>query len=426
MSQEDQEEEVGKLAVRLANAVVLPMVLKSALELNIIDTISAAGDGAFLSPSQIASALPSKNPDAPVLLDRMLRLLASHSILKCSVKAKEKGEIERLYGAGPLCKFLVKNQDGGSIAPLLLLHHDQVFMQSWYHLNDAILEGGVPFSKAYGMTAFEYPGTDQRFNRVFNQAMSNHTALIMRKIVDVYKGFDGLKVLVDVGGGIGVALSFITSKYPQIKGINFDLPHVLADAPTYSGVEHVGGDMFESVPKGDAIFLKWILHDWSDEHCLKLLKNCWEALPNGGKVIIVESILPEVPDTSVSSNIVCEQDLFMLAQNPGGKERTLKEYEDLALKTGFSGCEYLREMSLESARETIKGVRVLWLMISKLLGREILVQWRACLVVCMQLRFTGTLDSFLDLARGAFGGNLRTRCSAPIGGLESGKCCALI
>ncbi|MBA0823994.1 hypothetical protein Goarm_020685 [Gossypium armourianum] len=341
MSQEDQEEEVGKLAVRLANAVVLPMVLKSALELNIIDTISAAGDGAFLSPSQIASALPSKNPDAPVLLDRMLRLLASHSILKCSVKAKEKGEIERLYGAGPLCKFLVKNQDGGSIAPLLLLHHDQVFMQSWYHLNDAILEGGVPFSKAYGMTAFEYPGTDQRFNRVFNQAMSNHTALIMRKIVDVYKGFDGLKVLVDVGGGIGVALSFITSKYPQIKGINFDLPHVLADAPTYSGVEHVGGDMFESVPKGDAIFLKWILHDWSDEHCLKLLKNCWEALPNGGKVIIVESILPEVPDTSVSSNIVCEQDLFMLAQNPGGKERTLKEYEALALKTGFSGCEVI-------------------------------------------------------------------------------------
>ncbi|MFQ6623017.1 hypothetical protein Gotur_002445 [Gossypium turneri] len=341
MSQEDQEEEVGKLAVRLANAVVLPMVLKSALELNIIDTISAAGDGAFLSPSQIASALPSKNPDAPVLLDRMLRLLASHSILKCSVKAKEKGENERLYGAGPLCKFLVKNQDGGSIAPLLLLHHDQVFMQSWYHLNDAILEGGVPFSKAYGMTAFEYPGTDQRFNRVFNEAMSNHTALIMRKIVDVYKGFDGLKVLVDVGGGIGVALSFITSKYPQIKGINFDLPHVLADAPTYSGVEHVGGDMFESVPKGDAIFLKWILHDWSDEHCLKLLKNCWEALPNGGKVIIVESILPEVPDTSVSSNIVCEQDLFMLAQTPGGKERTLKEYEALALKTGFSGCEVI-------------------------------------------------------------------------------------
>ncbi|XVF36926.1 hypothetical protein REPUB_Repub19eG0101000 [Reevesia pubescens] len=356
MSQEDQDQEVGKQAVRLANAVILPMVLKSALELNIIDIISAAGDGTFLSPTEIASGLPTKNPDAPVLLDRMLRLLASYSILKCSVRTKESGEVERLYGAGPLCKFLVKNQDGGSVAPLFLLHHDKVFMESWYllpqnfnpffflsknlyHLNDVILEGGVPFERVYGMTAFEYPGTDQRFNRVFNQAMSNHTTLIMRKILDVYKGFDGVEVLVDVGGGIGVALTLISSKYPHIKAINFDLPHVLADAPTYSGVEHVGGDMFESVPKGDAIFMKWILHDWSDEHCLKLLKNCWEALPNVGKVIIVESILPEAPDNSVSSNIVCEQDLFMLAQNPGGKERTRKEYEALALRTGFSGCE---------------------------------------------------------------------------------------
>lgn len=132
MSQEDKDQEVGKLAVRLANSVVLPMVLKSALELNIIDTISAAGDGTFLSPSQIASGLPTNNPDAPVLLDRMLRLLASYSILKCSVRTKESGEVERLYGAGPLCKFLVKNQDGGSVAPLFLLHHDKVFMESWY------------------------------------------------------------------------------------------------------------------------------------------------------------------------------------------------------------------------------------------------------------------------------------------------------
>lgn len=132
MSQEDQDQELGKLAVRLANAVVLPMVLKSALELNIIDTISAAGDGTYLSPSQIASGLPTKNPEASVLLDRMLRLLASYSILKCSVRTKESGEVERLYGAGPLCKFLVKNQDEGSVAPLFLLHHDKVFMESWY------------------------------------------------------------------------------------------------------------------------------------------------------------------------------------------------------------------------------------------------------------------------------------------------------
>ena len=62
-----------------------------------------------------------------------------------------------------------------------------------YHLNDAILEGGIPFNRAYGMTAFEYPGTDQRFNRVFNEAMSNHTTLIMKRILQIYKGFEGLK-----------------------------------------------------------------------------------------------------------------------------------------------------------------------------------------------------------------------------------------
>lgn len=89
------------------------------------------------------------------------------------------------------------------------------------------------------MTAFEYPGTDERFNQVFNQAMSNHTTLIMKKILEVYKRFDGLKVLVDVGGGLGVTLKSITSKYPQIKGINFDLPHVLADAPSYPGTDFV-------------------------------------------------------------------------------------------------------------------------------------------------------------------------------------------
>ncbi|OMO49312.1 O-methyltransferase, family 2 [Corchorus olitorius] len=341
MSNTDEDQELGKLAIRLANAVVLPMVLKSALELNVIDTISAAGDGAFLSPSQIASSLPTKNPEASVLLDRMLRLLASYSILKCSVRTTKSGKIERLYGAGPICKFLFKNQDGGSVGPLFLLHHDKVPMESWYHLNDVILEGGIGFNRAYGMAAFEYPQTDQRFNKLFNQGMSNHTTLIMNKILDVYKGFEGVKVLVDVGGGIGITLNMITSKYPHIKAINFDLPHVLADAPTYSGVEHVGGDTFESVPRGDAIFMKWILHDWGDEHCLKVLKNCWEALPNGGKVIIVESILPEVLDSSVSSNIVCEQDILMLVHHGWGKERTRKQYEALALRTGFSGCEII-------------------------------------------------------------------------------------
>lgn len=86
------------------------------------------------------------------------------------------------------------------------------------------------------MTNFEYLSTDLRFNSVFNEAMSYHTTLIMNKILRMYKGFEGLKVLVDVGGGIGANLTMIVSKCPQLKGINLDLPHVVAHAPSFPGI----------------------------------------------------------------------------------------------------------------------------------------------------------------------------------------------
>lgn len=85
------------------------------------------------------------------------------------------------------------------------------------------------------MTAFEYHGTDPRFNKVFNNGMSNHSTITMKRILDTYKGFEGLSTLVDVGGGTGATLNMIISKHPTIKGINFDLPHVIEDAPAYNG-----------------------------------------------------------------------------------------------------------------------------------------------------------------------------------------------
>ncbi|KAF8049947.1 hypothetical protein N665_2084s0002 [Sinapis alba] len=86
------------------------------------------------------------------------------------------------------------------------------------------------------MDAFEYQGADPRFNKVFNTGMSNHT-IVMTKILEIYRGFKGLSSLVDVGGGIGVTLRMIVSKHPHIKGILYDLPHVIAEAVSYSGNE---------------------------------------------------------------------------------------------------------------------------------------------------------------------------------------------
>jgi hypothetical protein len=117
-------------------------------------------------------------------------------------------------------------------------HHDSVNCCRYY-LKDAILDGGIPFNKAYGMTAFEYHGTDPRFNKVFNKGMSDHSTITMKKLLETYKGFEGLTSLVDVGGGTGAVVNTIVSKYPSIKGINFDLPHVIEDAPSYPGTHFV-------------------------------------------------------------------------------------------------------------------------------------------------------------------------------------------
>ncbi|KAJ0538989.1 Caffeic acid 3-O-methyltransferase [Helianthus annuus] len=187
------------------------------------------------------------------------------------------------------------------------------------------------------MPSFEYLGKDQRFNKVFNSAMFNCSTMTMKKIVDLYDGFSGLKTLVDVGGGTGASLNMITSKHTSLKGINFDLPHVIEDATTYQGIEHVGGDMFENVPKGDAIFMKCILHDWSDAHCLQVLKNCYKSIPENGKVIVAECILPEELGSTPTTQNVILVDVIMLAHSLGGKERTEKEFEALAKEAGFKG-----------------------------------------------------------------------------------------
>ncbi|XP_058105070.1 desmethyl-yatein O-methyltransferase-like [Magnolia sinica] len=321
----------GSSSMDLVAIGCLPMALKTAIELNVLEMLSKAGPECKLTPSQIVAKLPTKNPNAAVTLDRILRLLASYSILSSTSETNG----ERLYGLTPICKYLLPDQDGVSLAPLIVMCHDKVLMESYYYLKDAVLEGCVPFNKAYGMSAFEYFGKDVRFSKLFNAGMFNHSTAAMRDVLDNYRGFEGLENIVDVGGGIGASLMMIISKYPGIMGTNFDLPYVIADAPSYPGVTHVGGDMFDNVPSGDAIFMKWILHDWDDERCIKLLKNCWKALPDSGKVVIVEFILPLDAATDTISRRIISADLMMLAINEGGKERTFREFEVLAKESGF-------------------------------------------------------------------------------------------
>uniref|UniRef100_A0ACD5WDY6 Uncharacterized protein n=1 Tax=Avena sativa TaxID=4498 RepID=A0ACD5WDY6_AVESA len=269
------------------------------------------------------------------MVDRMLRLLASFDVVSCEVEEGMGGVLARRYGPAPVCKWLTPNKDGVSIAPLVLMN-DKVVLESWYHLKDTVLEGGLPFERAHGMTTFEYHGTDPRFNHVFNEAMKNHSTIITNKLLEFYTGFDDIGTLVDVAGGVGATIGAITSKYPHITGINFDLPHVLSEAPPFPRVQHIGGDMFKKVPSGDAILMKWILHDWTDEQCVALLRNCYDALPANGKVVIVECILPTSPTTTPKAQRSFEFDMIMLTHTPGGKERDQREFEELSKSAGFT------------------------------------------------------------------------------------------
>nr|XP_007163881.1 hypothetical protein PHAVU_L008600g [Phaseolus vulgaris]ESW35875.1 hypothetical protein PHAVU_L008600g [Phaseolus vulgaris] len=329
--------------MQLVSSVVLPMAVQSATELGVFEVLKEAGEGAKLSAKEIASKISCSNPEAASMLDRLLLLLSSHSILNSSLISDNRvpPSFHRLYTITPVAAFFAPNSDGVSLGPLMALIQDKITLDSWSELKDAIREGGVPFNRVYGTHVFEYARLDSRFNKVFNTAMINTSNSVMKKVVESYKGFEGIKRLVDVGGGLGININLITSKYPNIHGINFDLPHVIRDAPSYPGVEHVGGDMFENVPKGDVIFMKSILHDWSDEHCVKLLKNCYDAIPDDGKVIVVEAILPEIAETNDTYKAISQMDVLMMTQNTGGKERCEREFMELAREAGFSGirCE---------------------------------------------------------------------------------------
>ncbi|VVA92063.1 unnamed protein product [Arabis nemorensis] len=282
------DNELGLMAARIANAAAFPMVLKATLELGVFDTLYAAS--VFLSPSEIASRLPTTphNPEAPVLLDCMLRLLASYSMVKCGKVSTEKSE--RVYRAEPICRFLLKDniQEMGSLAS---------------QMRDSAIS--------------------------FNQ--TGFTIAVVKKALEVYQGFK-------VGNTLGV----VTSKYPNIKGINFDLPCALAQAPSYPGVEHVAGDMFVDVPIGDAMILKRILHDWTDEDGVKILKNCWKSLPKNGKVVVIELVTPDDAENGdINANIAFDMDMLMFTQCSGGKERSRAEFEALAAASGFSNCKFV-------------------------------------------------------------------------------------
>ena len=206
----------------------------------------------------------------------------------------------------------------------------------WGRLIDSVRTGEPMARETLGMELFDWYGKNPEEAGFFTAAMGNLSALAAGELVRVYD-FSNVKKVIDVGGAHGIMLEAVLLANPTAHGVLYELPHVIATAgekldPRITGrCELVSGDFFKSVPDGGEVhLLKQIIHDWDEERAALVLANCREALSPGGKLLLVEMVVPRDNEPSFAQAM----DLNMLAIL-GGRERTEEEYRKLLEASGF-------------------------------------------------------------------------------------------
>ena len=261
-------------------------------------------------------------------LHRLMRTLASLGVLTSTD--------DRRFALTPLGESLKKDAPGSAWASTVTMAGPR-FVGAFEEIMHSLETGETGFEKAYGMPIFDYFAAHQDEASLFSETMVGFHGGETPAVAAAYD-FSDAGTIVDVGGATGNMLSAILSRHAGPRGILFDMPHVVADAPAY--LEKTGvadrvtiesGSFFESVPEGgDVYIVSHIIHDWNEEQCLTILGNIRRAMKPDGKLLIVEFVLPE-GDTPHLGKIV---DIIMLVV-PGGQERTPVEYDELLSKAGF-------------------------------------------------------------------------------------------
>ncbi|KAI3912569.1 hypothetical protein MKW92_040705 [Papaver armeniacum] len=288
------------------------------------------------------SELASKLPVQPVNSDRLFRIMRYLVHMKIF-----NTEVSSLNAPPP--KNLIRGWEKSMVASILAMN-DKDLLPPWHYLNEGLTGNCNAFEKALGKSIWVYMSENPEKNQLFNEAMACDTKLVNSALVNECKIVfsDGTKTLVDVGGG--AAMMAISEPFPIIICTIFDLPHVTAESPKMPNITKISGDMFEFIPSADAIFMKNILHDWGDDKCIQILKRCKEALPRGGKVIIVDIVLDAADSVNPFSKIRLASDLDMML-NTGGKERTEKELKKLIDAAGFSSYKITQMSAVQSVIE---------------------------------------------------------------------------
>lgn len=212
----------------------------------------------------------------------------------------------------------------------------------WSGMLESVMTGKTAAELQGFSSSFELMGRTPENVDKFNAAMTELTRLVTPDILRSYD-FSGIAHLMDVGGGSGELLGAIAQQNRKLRGTVFDLPRCADAAGKHlqqigisDRVEFVAGDFFKSVPAiADAIILKSVIHDWNDARSIRILRNCREALPSNGKLLLVERLMPETPAATDEDKAHAMSDLNML-RGPGGCERTEGQYRELLEQSGFT------------------------------------------------------------------------------------------
>jgi len=290
-----------------------------AAELGIADLLN----GGPKPVSELAAATET-DPDA---LFRLLRALASVGVFT-ETSAKT-------FALTPMAEML-RSDAPQSMRSLARMAGGEQF-QAWADLLYSVRTGKTAFDRRFGVPVFDFLAANPEQAQIFDGAM---VGIHGRETAAVIKAYDfgPIKTLADIGGGNGSNLSAILQANPSMRGILFDLPHVVERARpeiTIAGVSDrcqlVGGSFFEDVPAGpDAYLMRHIIHDWDEEKCQTILRCIRRRIPADGRLLIVESVIPPGNEPFSAKFL----DLTMLAI-PGGKERTREEYDALLSSAGF-------------------------------------------------------------------------------------------
>ena len=299
-------------------------VIRAAVELGLAEALDNGPAGTH----QLAKMTKTHEP----FLRRLLRAMVSLDLCR-----EDPGGVFELTSRGRL----LRADDPNSVRSWCLWWGGD-FWPLWGSLADCIRTGESARQRLGVGEGFSRLDSDPARAAVFHQAMLELTRLAVPELLDNYD-YSRHQRIADVGGGQGELLAAILERNPACTGILFDLPHALANAQAFlhdKGVEArcelVAGDFFNTaLPPADLLLLKSVLHDWTDERAIELLKSCRKAAGDSGRLLVIEPVLPERMEANPDHRRLARADLNMLLAH-GACERTLSDLGRLLKAGGFS------------------------------------------------------------------------------------------